>query len=148
MNIVDGVVDVLNKIPLFEMAYARKKAIEYVGTNDTNIASHLVYVLLSGDRSPVTHWLGEIDAWLRHVDTHPLLKNNKRLDVDTLYECLFVGPLGSFQQLEDYVEYGRRAKGLMLKDPIPETYEQLDKLIMKICVDLHHKQFFGIKNYL
>ena len=144
MRIKDLMVDWLSDTELFEMAFARKDAINKVRNVQSQIARHIIkYFYYDVTEETKKHWVAEIDAWLAIVDDLKL-KNGKRLSGDIFYKLLFDEPLGEITDIQGIVKNIDKIPGMRDYDKIgslTDLHIKCEKVLHAISYDLANDKF-------
>ena len=91
---------------ILEMSYQRKRAIDLIGNQASELANHMVMVQHAPNSLPANHWKTEINSFISNIHDATFLKNKKRLKRDDIHELVFSEPLGEY---EDYTRRLNRA---------------------------------------
>lgn len=151
MSLFELFIDHLFDVPLFEMAYERRKAIDVIRGVAPTLAIHLIKYYAFDDVSK-GHWASEINGYLSRIDNTTLKPNNKKLSGETIYKLLWDEPLNNGigfitknitkLQAGDYGSVKRSD----LSDQ--EIYEAIEKLIHTVSYDISNNKFVSFTQYV
>ena len=84
MRICNVLLDFLNEIALFEMAYRRRIAIDRVRDLQQEIADHLIKVIMYSDTMHINEWSNELNAWLDQIQNYRV--KNKFINIGDYFK--------------------------------------------------------------
>jgi len=151
MRLFDIIFDRLTDIPLIEMAYRRKTAIDAVRSYAPTISLHLVKYYAFDDQAK-NHWVVELDNYFEEINRIVLKPNNKKLSGDTYYSLLWDEPLNNgvgfitnvIERLSKK-EY-KNCKRSALTDA--KIYENCEKILHVISYDIANNKYTDFKDYI
>lgn len=148
MKISEILVKSLMKTAIFEMAYERKHAINVLVNLQDHIAEHLVKACMYEFDNSVNHWQTEMNAALGRINRLKLKSSNGYLDKKTLFDYLFTQPLGTIDDVQNYMNDISRSKdyrGLKIDQPDARIiHEKLFWLLDHTTTQLSNGLFRGI----
>lgn len=144
MNILDIIADKILDLPLMEMAYERKKAIQEISHLAIQLAYHIVKIVTVNNPRDKKHWIGEVNGWLGDVYKIRIKPRSKRLPFAVYYQVLWDEPLGHLDGAK-----------LMMHDHKPDQYTitkdtdtNIQQIYIAICQNLAADICPKIENYL
>lgn len=149
MKISEIMVDFVMSTRLFEMAYAKRVALDKVRYLQDQIAEHLIRIVMFETAQSRDHWFQELNAWLYSIQNIRIKSSNKPLDQKTLMNLLFDEPLGSVAEIQDKLNYlFQKYPGLKIDQPHAQIiHKKLFDVIQEISWDIEHRKFQGIQKY-
>lgn len=144
MRIKDLMVDWLSDTELFEMAFARKDAINKVRNVQSQIARHIIkYFYYDVTEDTKKHWASEINSWLNLIDELEL-KNKKKLSGEIYYKLLFSEPLETTSEISRIVKNIDKIPGMKEHNKIgrlTDLHIKCEKVLHAISYDLANDKF-------
>jgi hypothetical protein len=131
------------------MAFEKKVAINNARHLQTEIAYHLVKLSMYSESLFINHWSQEVNTWLKKIQRHKLKGTNRPLDKQDLFNILFVEPLETIDEVQDYMNDAyEEYPDLQIDQPsAAEINKNLAWQLQGICQDIARKQFKDIRNY-
>ena len=86
--------EILDKAPLLEMAYTKKKAEIMITGLEKPINDHLLKIWTMPDDANLDHWKMEVTLWLDEIGDIVLKPSNRRPRADFYFRILFDEPFG------------------------------------------------------
>lgn len=150
MKLSELLSDLLLRTQLFEMAFAKRVAMDRARDLQFPIAEHLVKIVMYQGALPEAHWIKEVNTWLQRIQTHKLRGTNKPLGEKELFLILFDEPLGTLVDVQDLMNL------VHLQHPDLNIVEPDAALVSKKLLwvlsnasrEISHKQFKGIESYV
>jgi len=118
MKIIEGIVDRLMEVHLFEMAFQRKNIVERCKNLQMQIAIHVIKCSVWSDNEARHHWESEINNWIGQINDM-FYDRHKKLSYETYFDLLWVAPF------EHTPIVRRRANG---SDGLPKVNLSSDEL--------------------
>lgn len=141
----------LFNLPIFEMAYERREAINQIENLNYQIAVHLTKVLTIDISSETKlHWLSELNAWLRKINNIKIKGKRPKFDKDVYYKHLFIhllGDLDSFINISDDIKTDNPEYDFPIES-YAESYKKLEYVLNAICYDIANYKFTSIHDYI
>ena len=138
-------------LPIFEMAYERREAINQIENLNYQIALHLTKVLTVDISSETKlHWLSELNAWLRKINNIKIKGKRPKFDKDVYYKHLFIHLLGDLDSFID-ISYDIKRDNqnyTFIKEPHNASYKKLEYVLNAICYDIANYKFSSIHDYI
>ena len=149
MKISDLLVNALMSTHLFEMAFAKKVAMDRARDLQLTVAQHLVKIVMYSSSTYVYHWKKEIDGWLRQIQSRKLRGTNQPLNERDLFLILFDEPLGTLVDVQDMMnQIYENYPDLEIDQPSAgQVSQKLSWMMSNVCKDMAQKQFKGIDHY-
>ncbi len=150
MKVKDLLVDSLMDTKLFEMAFAKKVAIDKARNLQNQIARHLIKIQMYAQSQYVQHWVSEVNGWLLDIQENKLRGTNKPLPHRDLMLILFEEPLSTI----DDVQYKmnriyREYSDLKIDEPdAANINKSLSWILPQICGDIAESKFNTLNDYL
>jgi hypothetical protein len=135
---------------LFDLAYSRRRAIDMVSDLQDQIAIHLIKTIMYSNSEWTNHWYNELNAWFLKIKLKKLKENNRPLDETTLYNLLFLEPLGTINDVQDIMNiiYKDYPKLSMTFWDAGEIQKIAESMMFSICKDIADKTFTDIRDYI
>lgn len=150
MKIKDIMADWISETELFEMAFARKDAINKIRNLQSQIAKHIVKIVYyDAPEETKLHWKSEVDNWLSIIDQIKL-KGGKKLSGDIYYKLLFDEPLGELTDIQGMVKHIDKINGMLDYDKIgslSDVQEECEKMLHMISYDISNNKFEKFHDY-
>ena len=149
MRIKEVLINGLMSTAIFEMAFEKKVAMNNARNFQLQIAYHLVKLSMYNESSFANHWIQEVNTWLKNIQRHELKESNRPLDKQSLFNILFVEPLETIDEVQDYMNDAyEEYPDLKINQPsAAEINKNLNWQLSGICDDIANKQFKDIRNY-
>lgn len=153
MKILDLLTDIIQESSLMEMAFQRKVIRKKVGSLQYQIAIHLCKVLFFPNDRSYSHWITEINTWLRTIDDMRLTgSGNKKLNPRDYYHILFEQMFSNgVAELDSKIRHlkldGYNVSNLNEQEKYM-LYQTLEEIYHNISYDIANDKFETIKNYL
>ncbi len=87
-------IEILDNVPLYEMAYEQKKAEHIITGLEKPINDHILKLWTMPEASQKLHWLKELETWFDEIGEIVLKPNNRRPVPKFYYRILFDEPFG------------------------------------------------------
>jgi hypothetical protein len=124
--LIDTATKLLMETRLFELAYARKDALNEVRSHAKNLAEKMVMVHHAVDSRDLSHWKTTTNEHISSLFDGTFLTKNKRLDKNDFTKIVFDQQLGEY---DDYLRKHSRVKNLKkdthFSDPSENDYIQI-----------------------
>jgi hypothetical protein len=150
MKVKDLLIDSLIDTKLFEMAFAKKVAMDKARNLQNQVARHLIKIQMYAQSQYVQHWVNEVNSWLLDIQDDKLRGTNKPLPYRDLMLILFEEPLSTIDDIQYrmnriYSEYS----DLKIDEPdAAKINKSLSWILPQICKDIAASKFNNLNDYL
>lgn len=141
----------LFNLPIFEMAYERREALNQIENLNYQIDLHLVKILtVDISHETKSHWLTELNAWLRKINNIKIKGKRPKFVKDVYYKHLFIhllGDLDSFRNILNDIRIDN-PNYVFVDEPYEESYKKTEHVLNAICHDIANYKFNSIFDYI
>ena len=150
MKVKDLLIDSLISTDLFEMAFAKKVAIDKARNLQNQIARHLIKIQMYNQSQYIQHWISEVNGWLLDIQENKLRGTNKPLPYRVLMLILFEEPLSTIDDIQSKMNrIYREYPDLKIDEPdAAKVNKSLTWILPQICGDIADSKFNNLTHYL